>query len=153
MLSSLALSGRAKLHRARGRFAVGGKPRFSSPYLFYPRSSVPGGTRPHHPFYQPLCRFFRGFLEFKYHREIRSHPRRREKREDFAVEVQQRKRHSRVLPYFYGVEKARRRNPSCHMTKIEIRFCYKVRPGNARFFPAYKHRYHHRRNAPGWRKR
>jgi hypothetical protein len=32
------------------------------------------------------------------------------------------------------VEKVRRRNPSCHMTKIEIRFGYKVRPGNARFF-------------------
>jgi hypothetical protein len=32
------------------------------------------GTRQHRPFYQPPCRFFRGFLEFRYHREIRGHP-------------------------------------------------------------------------------
>jgi hypothetical protein len=57
---------------------------------------VLGGTRQHHPFYQFPCRFFRGFLEFQYHREIRGQPKRPVKYEDFALRIQQRNRHSRV---------------------------------------------------------
>ena len=34
---------------------------------------VPGETRQHYLLYQLPCLFFRGFLEFRYHREIRGH--------------------------------------------------------------------------------
>ena len=37
-------------------------------------TGVLGGTRQHHPFYQFPCRFLRGFLEIRYHREIRGRP-------------------------------------------------------------------------------
>ena len=57
---------------------------------------VLGGTRQHQSFYQFPCRFFRAFLEFRYHREIRGHPKRPVKYEDFALRIQQRNRHSRA---------------------------------------------------------